>query len=800
MAMRWLRDLRFGLRILRRHRGFACAAIAVMALGVGAATAVFSVLRGVLISPLPYRDPGRLVLFRADLPGIAGSPRLTSLEFHALRARTEVFASVAAAVIAEGNITSGDVMVPANTAAMSENFLDTLGVPPALGRSAERGANGRRFVNVSYDVWQRHFRGDPAIVGSTIDVNGDPAVVAGVLARGFKVYLGAGVPLPPQIDLVYFRSSGYDNDPFRGNVVIARLREGVRVETARAAVDAIAKNLVAEHPDSYRTGPVRLSLGPIDAEVVGEVKPALVASGGAVLLVLLVACATLANLLLARASARTREIAVRIAIGARRRDIARQILAEGMVVGAIGAAGGWTLAHWGVQALLALAPAALPRREAIVVDGGIAFFTMTIALACAIAVSLVPAWQTTRSDVVRGTRPAQAGGTARGVLVAAQLAFSVVLLVGAGLMARAFVNMRSIPLGFDPNRTASLFVSLGDQRWNGGTIEQSRARRRDFYEQLLDGTRALSGVERAGAGFPVPLTGIAMSQRVSLGEGTTQRETDGFIAFDGYLESLKVPLLAGRYFTRGDNGQLVVIVDERLARELWPGEPAVGRRLMVVRSVSTPLWAEVVGVVAHVQSRSPRDAGPPQVWMTNAIRSYPQMNVVVRSRDSLGDASRVVELVKQLGAGRPVRDLRQLGENVANATADTRFALFVLAVFAALAVILAAIGVYGVVAYGMARRTRELAVRLALGASPRVLVARVVAEGAIWTMAGLAAGLAGAGLLARYLESLLFHIGPHDAATFAAVAAFLALVTLAASAIPAFRAARIDPMLALRSD
>jgi predicted permease len=795
-----MRDLRFGLRILRRHPAFACAAIAVMALGVGATTAVFSVLRGVLISPLPYRDPGRLVLFRASLPGIAHAPQLTSLEFHALRARTELFASVAAAVIAEGNLTTGDVMIHANTAAMSENFLDTLGVPPALGRVAGRSENGRRSVNVSHEVWQRHFRGDPAIVGSTIDVNGEPAAVAGVLAHGFKAYLGAGVRLPPQIDLVYFRSSGYDNDPFRGNTVIARLREGVRIETARAAVDAMAKSLVAEYPDRYRTGPVRLSLAPLDAEVVGDVKPALIAAAGAVLFVLLVACATLANLLLARASARTREIAVRIAIGARRRDIVRQILAEGMVVGAIGAAAGWTLAHGGVQALLALAPATLPRREAIVVDGGITLFTMAVAFGCALAVSLVPAWQSTRSDVIRSTKPAQAGAVTRGLLVAAQLAFSVVLLVGAGLMARAFVNMRSTPLGFDPNRSASLFVSLGDQRWDRGTIEDARTYRREFFERLLDGARDLPGVERAGAGFPVPLTGIAMSQRVSLGEGTTQRETDGFIAFDGYLESLKVPLLAGRYFTRADHSQLAVIVDEHLARELWPGEPAVGRRLMVVRSVSAPLWAEVVGVVAHVQSRGPRDVGPPQVWMTNAIRSYPQMNVVVRSSDPLGDAARIVGIVQQLGAGRPVRDVRRLDENVATATADTRFALFVLGVFASLAVILAAIGVYGVVSYAMARRTRELAVRVALGASPRRLAARVAGEGAIWTGVGLAAGLAGAGMLARSLESLLFRVGPHDVPTFAAVAAFLALVTLAASVVPAFRAARIDPMLALRSE
>ena len=480
-----LRDLRFGLRILRRHPSFACAAIAVLAVGIGAVTAVFSVLRGVLITTLPYRDPGALVLFRADLPGMARTPTLTSLELDALRTRTDLFASVAAAVRAEGYLTAGDVSVPMNAAAVSANFLDTLGVPPALGRPVERAqAGAHRPVNISDEVWRRHFNSDPGVVGRVIDVNGAPAAIAGVLPRGFKAYLGTGVAVAPDLDLLYFRSSGYDEDPFRGNVVIARLRHGVAIETARAAVDAIAKSLVAAHPDRYRTGPVRLSLASIESEVVREVKPALVAAAGAVLLVLLVACANLTNLLLARASARTHEILVRVAIGARRRDIVRQLLAEGLVIGAIGAASGWMIAQWGVDALLALAPAALPRREAIVVDGTLAIFATVTALSCALVVSLLPAWHATRSDVVRRGRDdaGHAGGTTRGVLVAAQLALSVILLVGAGLLGRAFVNLRSVPLGFEPRQSASMFISL-DERWNPGTIEESRAVRRDFYER-----------------------------------------------------------------------------------------------------------------------------------------------------------------------------------------------------------------------------------------------------------------------------------------------------------------------------
>ncbi|HMD37481.1 MAG TPA: ABC transporter permease, partial [Vicinamibacterales bacterium] len=432
-----IRDLRFGLRILRRYPSYAFAAIAVMALGVGATTAVFSVLRGVLIVPLPYREPSRLVLFRADLSGVAHQAALTSNEYHALKSRTDLFEQVAAAVETDGNLTTPDDMAALNAVAVSDNFLETLGVQPALGRSLRAGDSGPGGrVAIAYDIWQRHFNGDTSIVGRPIEINNGALTVAGVLPRGFKAYLGAGVALPIQMDVLFLRGKGYDDDPFRGNVVVARLKRGVAIDVARAALDAIAKNVVRDHPSQYATGPVRLSVSPLGAEVVKEAKPALVAAAGAVAFVLIVACANLTNLLLARASARTREMAVRVSIGASRGDIVRQLLAEGLVVGAAGAAGGWLLAQWGVDGLLLLAPAALPRREAIAVDGAIALFAIAVAVACAIVVSFVPAWHATRSSASGGMKgdPVRAGGVTRGVLVAAQLAVSVVLLVGAGLM------------------------------------------------------------------------------------------------------------------------------------------------------------------------------------------------------------------------------------------------------------------------------------------------------------------------------------------------------------------------------
>jgi putative ABC transport system permease protein len=802
-----LRDFRFGLRILRRHPSYACAAIAVMALGVGATTAVFSVLRGVLITPLPYREPSRLVLFRADLPGVAHEAALTSDEYHALKSRTDLFEHVAAAVETDGNLTTPDDMAPLNAVAVTDNFLETLGVVPALGRSLRSGDGGPGGrVAIAYDVWQRHFRGDASIVGQTIEINNGALTVAGVLPRGFKAYLGAGVALPIQMDVLLLRGKGYDDDPFRGNVVIARLKRGVGIEAAGAALDALAKNVVRDHPSQYATGPVRLSVSALDAEVVKDARPALVAAAGAVAFVLIVACANLTNLLLARASARTREMAVRVSVGASRADIVRQLVTEGLVVGAAGAAGGWLLAQWGVEGLLLLAPAALPRRETIAVDGTIALFAVGLAVACAIVVSLVPAWHATRASVSGGMKEdsARTGGVTRGVLVAAQLALSVVLLVGAGLMGRAFVSMRSVPLGFDPHRAASLYISLSARRFGtGGTLDEVRARQRGFYEQLVDQVRDIPGVQQVGVGFPVPLTGVLMHQRVTLGPGVAEHDAEGFTAYAGYLSALDVPLVAGRYFARADDEMPLVIVDERLAAQLWPHESAVGRRLQVVNSVSPPRWVEVVGIVAHVQSQSPRAAGLPQVWMTPVVRAYAQQNMVVRAHagaDPIGAMPAVARAAQQLGSGRPVRDIRLLDDYVSDASADTRFALFVFGIFAVLAVVLAGVGVYGVVAYAMALRTREFAVRLALGASPRRLVALVLRDGAAWTVLGLAAGLAGAAILTRYLESLLFRVGAHDAVTFVAVALLLAAVALAASVVPALRATRVDPMRALRSE
>jgi predicted permease len=799
--MTFLRENRLALRALRRQPSTTWTAIAVMSLGIGAVTAVFSVLKGVLLTPLPYTDAARLVLLRADLQGYAHQPLLTNIEYYTLRERRDLFDRVAAIVESTGNLTAPDEMAPLTAAAISDNFLETLGVAPLLGRSVS--ADEPRGVVISHGLWLRHFNADPNIVGRPIEINETRRPVMGVLPASFTLHLGPGVRVPPHVDVFYYRGRGYDDDPFRGNIVVARLRPGVDAATASAAVDAIAVSLVATHPSRYPAGTVRVSLNTLDQEVSREIRPALLAVAGAVAFVLLAACANLTNLLIARVAGRSRELAIRASIGASRVDLARQFVAEALVIGACGAAGGLVLAKWLVEVLLLLAPAALPRRDEIVVDLSVAAFAIAASLAAALAVNMLPLIHAVRIDVAARLKQDaltwQNARLSRGLLVAGQLALSLVLLAGFALVAHAFVNLRAVPLGFEPDRAAAMQLSLHSERFNQGTLDEARQLRLRFYQQLRDAVRGISGVEQFGAGFPAPMSNMSMVQPFMVAPGTAERSADGVIALAGFLEALQVPLVEGRYFTTDDDNRPVIIVDESLAKELWPGQSAIGRQLYMI-TISGVLPREIVGVVGHVQMQGVRDAGMPQIWVTYATRTYAQLNAVVRAATPEGAVSLVDREAQRLGSGRPVRDARTLSDAVATASADTRFAVFVLGVFGGLGLLLTAIGVYGAAANALVRRTREIAVRIALGAERQRIFRLAVGETAAWTGAGLLTGLAGAWAVTRYLETLLFEVTATDPLTFAAAAALLAVTALAAAAIPALRASRVDPTLAMRAE
>jgi putative ABC transport system permease protein len=599
-----LRDLRFGCRILTRNPSYAIAAIAVIGLSIGATTAVFTVVRAVLLQPLPYHDPSRLVLFRADAPGLRRYPGITGVEFHALRARTDIFEDVAAVNGVNANLTDGDSMERVAGGSATDNFLALLGVAPFAGRplSARLDLGDRyvRSVVISHELWQRRWPDDQTIVGRHISVNNLDVEVVGIMPPGFRTYLGADANVSPRVDIWFANVIGA-SDRYRGPAV-ARLRPGVGLRAAQQVVDA----LIAQ--------PVHLELVPLADDVVHDVRPALFALGVAVAFVLLVACANLTNLLLARACARTRELAIRTAIGASRSQLVRQLTLESVVLAVLGGGAGLLAAQWAVDGLLKLAPSQLPRRETIAIDATVALFAFAVALGSSLIFGLVPAWQATRAELSTTLKqdPAASRGAVltRGLLVASQLAFSLLLLVGAGLMARTFIGMRTVPLGFQPANVLTMRLELSFR------LFETSAKRLAFYQRAMEAVRSVPGVREMSMGTPIPLDGVTLYQRMSTGDGLQELTASMHVALPGYFDTLRIPLRAGRDFGPQDEAPDAaphVIVDERLAEQLWPGRTAIGQRVRLFQARPPEQWADVIGIVGHVQSADLRHAGLPQI-------------------------------------------------------------------------------------------------------------------------------------------------------------------------------------------
>lgn len=789
--MNLLRDFRYGLRILIRNPTFGAAAIAVVALGIGATTAVFSVVRGVLLQPLPYREPQRLVVFRADAPGFTRYPGITGDEFAAFRGRPDIFEDVAAINGVNANLTDSDEMERVAGGSATDNFLPLLGVPPLAGRALSARLDfGERYVRsivISYELWQRRWQGDPATLGRHTSVNNLDVEIVGIMPTGFRTYLGADANVSPRID-IWFVNVVEPGKRSRGPAV-ARLRSGVTILAAQQAVDRMLDR------------PTHVTLVPLADDVAHDVRPALLALAAAVAFVLLVACANLTNLLLARASARSRELAIRMAIGASRPQLFRQLAIESVVLALIGGTAGLLVAQWAVDGLLALAPSALPRRDLIAIDVVVASFALVVTIASSLIFALVPAWQATRAELstmVKQDSAASRGAVfTRGLLVASQLAFSMLLLVGAGLMTRTFVEMRRVRLGFDPANVLTMNLELSFRRFDNA------AKQLAFYREAREAIRTLPGVRVLGFGSPVPLNGVTFYQRLTADNGATEITASMHVVMPGYLDTMRIPLRAGRDFGLEDEtpGDAHVIVDRRLADQLWPGRPAIGQRIRL-SSIRPPNdSAEVIGVVDHVQATDLRHTGLPQIYEPFGVRPGYGLAFIVRSEtDPLPLAPAIKQAVERLGPGRPMFGIRSLQSLVDDASADTRFALWVLGLFAVVAVALSAVGVYGVVAYATSRRTREIAVRLALGADARGIVLLVLREGIAWTVIGIAGGALGARALTQFMESLLFQVRPGDVATFVGVPLVLGTVALVATALPALRAVRVDPMLALRAE
>ncbi len=806
-----IQDLRYALRQLRRSPGFTVAALFTLALGIGATTAIFSVVNGVLLQPLPFSQANRLVTVWLNNPRQGFEKDITSYpNFSDWRRQSRSFQQVVGVLTRDVNLTGEGAPEEVREALVTEGFFAMLGVEPALGRGLrdEEHQTGRdRIVVLSHELWQRRFGGDPAVLGKTVRLNRNAHTVVGVMPRGVRFPQQAELwtPLAASPAFAEVRES-------RGALwlpVFGRLADGVSLAKAQAEMSAIARNLEKEYPANREMG---ILLEPLEETLLGEVRPALLVLLGAVGFVLLIACANVGNLLLARGAARRRELSVRAALGAGGARLRRQLLTESLLLGLGGGGAGLLLAHAGVRALLRASPENLPRVEAVNVDATVLLFTLATALLAGLLVGLAPALHAARvapGAVLReGGRGAAGGrllGRLRPALVAGQFALALVLLVGAGLLIRSFDRLQRVDLGYEPRNVLSFRLSLPPQKYDG------EDRVRAFYDELLPLLEALPGVESADAVSSFFLGRLPQSSNITV-EGRPEPPVALKmlpVAYDavtpGFFRTLRIPLLQGRSIEAldGSDATRVAVVNETFVRRFLPDERPLGRRFLFGDSAQgeDPPWITIVGVVADARRSGVDREAHPSAYLPMAQYSSPQMNVMVRTlTDPLGLVEPVRAAVAAVDPEQPLADVRTLEQAVSRSVADRRFVMLLLGLFAGVALSLAAVGIYAVMAYVVGHRAREIGIRVALGARRQDVGRLVIGEGMKVVGFGLLLGLGGALVLTRLLRGLLYQTSPLDPMTLLLGAAVLSSVALVANWLPASRAARMNPLQALRNE
>ena len=823
------RDLTFAARTLRRSPGFALTAALTIALGIGASTAIFSVMNAVLLRPLPYKEPARLVVLYADLRTRNDLGMPISAENYAdiRNGSTGAFEDMAAVstgrqVLSREDGTPEQVKV----AAVTTNFFRVLGgsvvagrdfdasdgVPPPpppsgaqVGGAPPQGPPLPTMVILSYEYWHRRFGGDPAIIGRNLPTGGPRLLhVVGVLAPGFQLLFRPADNMEATPDLWTAQRLTYNNANRNGYFLrpIARLKPGVTLARAQAEVESAAAAIRRNFP-LYATAGFYERVEPMQKALVEEVRPAILALMGAVVFLLLIACANVANLLLVRASLRGVELAVRSALGAGRWQIIRQMLAEAILLTLGGAIAGVALAWTGVRELLAIAPANLPRLDTVSIDLSALAFTVAISLAAAALFGLLPAWNAMRIDVMHALRGASRtaslgrSGWLRNVVVVAEVALCFVLLIGSGLMIRSFLELQRIDPGFDPERMLT-FQVLGGRN---GPPAQRAAIARDIESRL----RAVPGVQGATASFPFPLTGgystIRWGREEALADNTKYQATDWQMVRPGYFEMMKTPVLDGRTFTPADSdpARKLVVVDQFLAARAFPHESAVGKRILIRIRTPEPEVVEIIGVVAHERFVSLADPGREQVFVTDGFLGFGAPKWAIRTS---GDPASLVATVRaEIAKFDPtmlVTDVEPMSTLVWRAQASTRFTLVLIGMFAVIAALLVAVGLYGVLSTVVRQRTAEIGVRMALGAEPSNILRLVVGQGLVLSATGVAAGLAAALAVTRLMTTFLVGVRATDPLTFGAMALVFFTIATLSSWLPARRAAALDPTIALR--
>jgi predicted permease len=796
-------DLRYAVRLLRRQPGFAAVAILTLALGIGATTAVFTVVNGVLLRPLPYPDADRIV----ELQSVGRSGRggaISPADFVDYQRLTKTMASVAALTEADVALTGAGEPERITGQVVTPEFFDVMGVHPSVGRAfAGTSAKDDRYAVLGYGLWQRAFGSDPSIVGRTIALDGEPYLVTGVMPAGFAY------PDRSEIWLPLAFTPHQIEDSQRGArwiQAIGRLHPGVTITGADADVSRIAAQLAAAYPD--KDGKYGARATALLDTMVDGVRPALLVLQAAVVLVLLIACANVANLFLVRAAGRRAEVAVRASLGATRGRLLRQFLTESVLLAVLGGAAGLLLGVWSVHGLLALDPSALPRVRDVAVTPRVFAFTGLVALLAALVFGSVPALQLARAGgdaSLRGGARQVGGGQRRlrASLVVAEMALALLLAVSAGLLMRSFYNLQHVRKGYDPDHvlTFSLFLPTGSY----GTPERITA----FYHQLLPALEGVPGVESSGMIFGLPLGEFNGHSTFSI-EGrhpVDEDEQNAYVRVIGgdYLAAMRIPLRAGRRFGATDtaSGPLVAMLNETAARRYFPDGRAIGQRIRVHATFSDGQYGfrEIVGIVGDVRHRGLALATDPEIYIPYDQQPIDFGAVVARTRtDPMAAAAAVRDRIHAIDPALPVAGMMPMTAVVADSIASDRFIAVLLALFGALALGLAAIGIYGVMSYAVSQRTREIGLRMALGAG-RGDVLRMVAREALRLSAiGIAIGLVTAAAATRALGQLLYGVSSGDPVTFAAVAAVVVVTALAASYFPARRASRVDPMAALRTE
>jgi predicted permease len=813
-------DVRYALRQLARSPGFAGAAIVTLALGIGANSAVFSVVNGVLLEPLPYESPEELFTVRTAFPTMGFEEFwMSPPEYFELREWNRAFEELGAYRVGAASIETLDRPQRVPSAVATWTFFHTLGVRALYGRTfleEEDRIGAEATVILSHGLWERGFAADPGVVGSTVRVSGQTATVIGVLPEGVDID-DEGVDVWRPLNLL---NAVDPNDHLnrRGNHfmnVVARVRDGVTPELVRADLDRLEQLWAEEYGETHtitaETHPIFAS--DLRTELVGDVRPALSLLMGAVSFVLLIACANVANLLLARSERRVGEVAVRVAMGAGRARMARQLVTEGLALAVLGGGLGLALAHFGTRLLLGIDPDAVPRLAETGLDGRVLGFTAVVTVGTGVLFGLAPLLGAASKQVgstlrVGGTRSTRGstGTRARRTLVVAEIAFAVVLLVGSGLMLRSVAELQDVDLGFDAQDVLTLGVALPAGDYPEAASVGS------FFAELLARVRALPGVVAASATSGLPPAQQLVANDTEL-EGVP-RTPDGPVhnvdyytgIEDGYLETLGMRVLEGRAFETSDAlaETPVVLVNARLASTFYAGESPVGRRLRPDGDPSDP-WFTILGVVADVKQAGVSEPSGTELYFYNPQAALAGGNVsralslVVRTEgDPLSLAPAVERIVRELDPALPVANVRTLEQHVAGVTAQPRFLTLLLGVFAAAALLLATVGTYGVMAHSVAERHREIGIRMAMGAEPASVRGLVLWQGAGLAAAGVALGVLGALGLTRFLESQLYEVGATDLGTFVAVPLVLGGVALLACYLPARRATRVDPVEALR--